>query len=405
MSICEVSPQKCMGCYLCADVCGSHAIHMIQNREGFFYPQIDKAKCTECGACEKKCPALTENGVPLGKYSLSGVIPEAYAVKCTDDQIRFNSASGGVFPLLARNVLSEGGIVFGAAFTDAGKVSHRAIYRQDELVQLQSSKYAQSDMTGIYRQINQMLREGTKVLFSGTPCQAAALYNYLGKNLPDNLILVDLFCHGISSPGLLEQYLREITDSRPIHAISFRHKEHGWEKYNMHIEYGETVYSKSFQKDPFLAAFCTKSSLRESCYCCHAKGFPRHSDLTLGDFWMVDRVFPKMNDKKGVSIVLANTEKGEKILSEVFDLCEIRKIPESVFLDIYAKSGEPVARPSSRDHFFELAKQETVALASHQMCRQPVKAAVIRNVRMTMVKFGIYEQMRTLKKRIHKNGE
>ena len=351
MSVKIVPTQKCMGCYACLDVCRFHAIHMVQDDQGFYYPQVDETVCTECTACEKKCPALTEAGVPLGKCAFADGIPTALAVKYLDDKVRCGSASGGVFPALAQRFLCEGGVVFGAGFTENWTVRHKSIMQQSDIPQLQSSKYAQSDMTGIYEEVRKYLKSGKEVMFTGTPCQSAGLYNLLGGRFPENLTVVDLFCHGVSSPGLLERYLKEtVPEGEAIRAISFRNKEHGWEKYNIRIEYGDSgAYSKPFRKDPFLSAFCAKASLRESCYRCSAKGFPRHSDLTLGDFWMVDRVFPDMNDGKGVSIVLANTDKGKRLLASLKDDIQIREIPKDAFLDIYQKSGTPVVRPTSRD--------------------------------------------------------
>lgn len=401
MSVKIVSLEKCMGCYACLDVCQFGAIKMVQNRQGFYYPEIDEKACTDCSACEKKCPALTETGVPLGNCSFTDGKPSAYAVKCLDENVRFGSASGGVFPVIAKQFLSEGGIVFGAGFTDNWMIRHTFIAEESDVPHLQSSKYAQSNMTGIYKQVKECLAAGKNVLFTGTPCQIAALHNFLGGRRPEGLTVIDLFCHGISSPGLFERYLKEtIPEDEMIHSVSFRHKEHGWEKYNMRIEYGSNkVYSKSFRKDPFLAAFCRKLSLRESCYRCNAKGFPRHSDLTLGDFWMVDRVFPDMNDKKGVSIVLAHTNRGKQYLSGLKDALEIREIPENAFWNIYERSGLPVSRPSCRDEFFGLSENKSIQYASAQLCKIPLKETLVIKARILMVKMGIYEQLRKLKKK------
>lgn len=400
MSVKIISAQRCMGCYACMDVCRFQAIKMVQNEQGFYYPEIDDEVCTECNACEKKCPVLTETGVPLGRCSFTDGKPSAYAIKSLDEKIRFGSASGGVFPVLAKRFLSEDGIVFGAGFADDWTVQHKPIDKISDISQLQSSKYAQSDMMGIYKQVRKCLKAGRKVMFSGTPCQVAALHNYLGACWPEDIFVVDLFCHGVSSPGLLERYLNEmVPENETIHSVAFRHKERGWEKYNMRIEYGDDkVYSKPFRKDPFLSAFCRKASLRESCYRCNAKGFPRHSDLTLGDFWMVDRIFPDMNDKKGVSIVLANTDKGNRLLSDLKDDLEVREIPENVFSDIYHRSGTPVERPVYRDAFFDLVEKKSVSYAAEQLCKTPFMESIVGEMRMVLVKLGVYDWLRKLKK-------
>lgn len=374
---------------------------MVRNNEGFFYPKIDDEVCTECATCEKKCPALTESGVPLGKCAFNDGKPSAYAIKGRDEKMRLESASGGVFPVLAKRFLSEGGIVFGAGFTENWVIRHKSIEQQSDIYQLQSSKYAQSDMTGVYEQVGKCLKAGRKVMFTGTPCQIAALHNYLGGRWSKEIIVIDLFCHGVSSPGLLEQYLKEtVPENEKIRSICFRCKESGWKKYNMRIEYGDDkVYSKVFRKDPFLSAFCRKASLRESCYRCSAKGFPRHSDLTLGDFWMVDRIFPDMNDKKGVSIVLANTNKGKLYLSSLKNDLEVREIPEDVFSDIYQTSGTPVKRPAYRDAFFDLAENKSVQYAAEQLCKTPLNERLVSEMRMALVKLGIYDRLRRMKKK------
>lgn len=403
MSIKCVQSKKCTGCYVCSDSCPFGAISMMKNTEGFFMPAVDEVKCVDCHICEKKCPALTENGGTLGKFIENGTV-NAYVIKCNDDKTRFNSSSGGVFPVIAEKFISEGGIVCGAAFDEKWHVHHIFINSVEEIRNLQSSKYVQSDMLGIYSQVGELLKEGKKVMFTGTPCQTAALSNYLSGFDKDRLLLVDLFCHGVSSPGLFELYLKEIINTDKIESINFRYKGDSWERYRMRINYDDKVYSKPYTDDPFLLPFCRSVSLRESCYSCKSKGFPRHSDLTLGDFWMIDRIMPKENDHKGMSLVLVNTENGKTWINKLTDMTSVKNLPTNALRQYYMNSGKPVIRPASRDVFFERLKTEKLCNVYKQVSKRPIKQRVITAIRNFATHLGVYGILKWLKE-VFVNGE
>lgn len=388
--------KKCTGCYVCSDSCPIGAISMMKNAEGFFMPVVDEVKCVDCHFCESRCPALTEDGGALGKYIENDSV-NAYVIKCEEDKIRFNSSSGGVFPIIAERFISEGGIVCGAAFDEKWHVHHTFINNVEEIRNLQSSKYVQSDMQGVYSRVGELLKEGKKVMFTGTPCQTAALSNYLRGFDKDRLLLVDLFCHGVPSPGLFELYLKETINTDKIESINFRYKGDSWEKYRMHIKYDGKVYSKSYTEDPFLLPFCRSVSLRESCYSCKAKGFPRHSDLTLGDFWMIDRIMPKENDHKGMSLVLVNTENGKFWVDKTTDKASVIKLSTNALRDYYMNSGKPVSRPKNRDVFFERLKNEKLCNVYKQVSRRPIKQKVITVIRNFATHIGVYDILKGLK--------
>lgn len=400
MSIKNILQEDCMGCMVCGDLCPTNAITFKENKEGFLYPVVDEAACISCGLCEKRCPVNTEAGTTLGKCPNLMDTMKAYAVSCKEDAVLIKSASGGVFPMLAAAFLEAGGFVYGAGYSQEWKVCHKGISGKEEIVTLQSSKYAQSDLSGVYQEVKDKLKQGQKVMFSGTPCQIAALKNYLNHHY-ENLLCVDLFCHGISSPGLFRKYLAEEVQAEPqdICSISFRDKTKGWENYRMRIVTKEKEYTKRFDKDAFSQAFCRKLSLRTSCYTCKAKGFPKKSDITLGDFWLVDRIFPDMNHKKGTSIVLVHTEEGRKWFDRIDAKAQIREIPKEFIKEMYAVSGRPSHKPADRERYFETVEKKGLAAAMKAYGRTPWKERLVTDGRKFLVKCGVYNFLRKLKHR------
>ena len=401
MSIELISRNACSGCRVCADVCPKAAISFEEDQEGFFYPVINGAHCMECGMCERVCPVHTADGTPLKDCKTEELDAiGAYAAFGKDIMIRMGSSSGGIFPLLAKKCLEQNGVVYGATFDADWRVVHIGVDCIDELQLLCGSKYVQSDLGGTYREVKQLLLQGRSVLFTGLPCQIAALRSYLGKEY-DNLLCVDLFCHGIGSPGLFRQYLQEtVGDIRQISAISFRDKSKSWEKYRMKIITRDGEYVKPYQKDPYLRAFCSKVLLRESCYNCRLKGFPKKSDITLGDFWLVDRLYPGMNDHKGISIVLTHTPKGRQWLEAVNDSLEIQKVDHRKLVDLYGNSGKPAVRPAARDRYFSIAWGQSVEQAMKETCRIPLKDTLMCFIRQVFVRLRIYEHVRKIKHKL-----
>ena len=233
----------CTGCSACHDVCERDAITMVADGEGFLYPKVDSARCVECGRCADVCSALQQNA---SRHPLS-----VWAAKAKDDGLRLASSSGGVFSLLARRILAGGGRVYGAAFDRTDwSVHHIGINDENGLDELRGSKYLQSRTQGVYRQVKRDLESGSHVLFSGTPCQVAALRHYLGRNW-DNLFLVDVVCHGVPSPRVWKDYLKyrqDVTtegrdsasaEGRNIRRIASRRKDCGWKRYSLSLRFAQ----------------------------------------------------------------------------------------------------------------------------------------------------------------------
>lgn len=300
--------NSCTGCGACAAGCPLDCIAMRADREGFRYPMIDADRCVSCRKCERVCPVLSGIPVPME--------PQAYAVKHRDADIRKGSSSGGVFPALASFVLHNGGAVCGAAYTDTFEVEHRIIETISDISRLQGAKYTQSAVEHLFPQMRSILESDRFLLFAGTPCQAAGLKAYLGRDY-DKLILVDMICHGVPSPLAWKKYLEHRVKKDAKHsgiaAINQRDKASGWSRYrySVRIDYQNGAsYCAPQSEDAYMRGFVNDLYSRPSCAQCRFKGSERRADITLGDFWGVWEQHPEFDDDRGVSLVVVNTEKG-----------------------------------------------------------------------------------------------
>ena len=296
--------DRCTGCTACAAVCPKDCIAMKPDDDGFLHPAVDEKICVGCGLCETVCPVL--HPVTLEHT------PTAWAAKSRDEASRLKSTSGGVFPELARSVLSNGGAVFGAAYDGNFRVIHIRAENEADLDRLRSAKYAQSDLNGSFRDVKRRLDDGQQVLFSGTPCQVLGLKTYLRKDYA-NLLTVDLVCHSVPSPLAWEKYLEYISGGKTITAVNLRSKDTGWSRYRYcnRFDYADgSNQTEGSGQSLYMKLFVGGYITRPSCANCPAKGYARVSDLTLGDFWGIWDIRPELDDDRGVSLVLAQTEKG-----------------------------------------------------------------------------------------------
>ena len=283
-------PSNCTGCHACASICPHKCIVMKENSAGFLFPEINSIECVQCNLCEKVCPVIHEQ-----QRSLQTL---AYAVQNRNETIRYASTSGGIFSLLAENIIDQGGLVFGAAYDDNFTVRHIAIADRQELSHLRGAKYTQSVVGNSFQKVKTILNSGRKVLFSGTPCQCSGLKAFLGRDY-DNLLLVDLICHGVPSPKVWQAYIdyrssKENEGIRPVQ-INMRSK---------------------------VRAFIGNICLCDSCSDCVAKGEERCTDFTLGDYWGIWNQHPDFDDDKGTSIVFVHSEKGKRFLKQISEQIE-----------------------------------------------------------------------------------
>ena len=303
---------KCCGCTACASICPHDAISMQPDALGFLYPVVDESKCTDCGLCEKVC-AFHEN------YDKSQNLPEplAYAARHKDMREVETSRSGAAFIALSDWVLRLGGVVYGAGYADHFRVVHKRATSKEERDEFKGSKYVQSDLNTVFRQVKKDLKDGLTVLFSGTPCQTSGLASYVGKRLRENLYLVDIVCHGVPGPYLWRDYLAylEKKQGSRICWVNFRDKqEYGWAAHRETFKFvnmggGKMTYTFVFYKHIMF---------RHSCGVCPFTNTKRPSDITLADFWGWEKSVPGFNDDdKGVSLILCNTEKGKQLFEAV----------------------------------------------------------------------------------------
>lgn len=294
--------EFCTGCRTCEQLCPKQCISMKSNGEGFLVAEVDESVCVNCGLCRKRCP---QNNIPE-KHSPIEVLAARYK---DNDKLR-NSASGGAFAAMAQYVLSQGGTVFGAAYQVDWSVGHIAVYDEKNLYKLQGSKYVQSDTLHTYSEVRALLDEGKKVLFSGTSCQIGGLRAFLRKDY-DNLLTVDLICHGVASPLLFRKYIEWLGQKvkGKILFYNFRDKTGGW---GLGYKTKTKTKTKPSNLDPYYYHFLKGDTYRECCYRCNYCSQARVGDITIGDYWGIEQAHPSFYSTKGVSVVLLNNRQSHK---------------------------------------------------------------------------------------------
>lgn len=314
------NPEDCCGCTACASICAHDAITMMPDALGFLYPKVDEPKCVDCHLCEQVCQ-FNDN------YDRSLNLPEplAYAARHKDIDEVMHSRSGAAFAAISDYILERGGVVYGAGYRDHFRVVHKRATTKEERDEFRGSKYVQSDLTGVFRQVKEDLRNGLTVLFSGTPCQTSGLNAFVGQKLRNNLVLVDIVCHGVPGPFLWRDYISYLEKKQgdEIVVVNFRDKElFGW---GAHKE--SYKFKNGGSKMTFTYLFYKHIMFRHSCGNCHFCNTHRPSDITLADFWGWQNNVPGMNDDdKGLSLVLLNTDKGKEIFEAIQEKLDVREV-------------------------------------------------------------------------------
>lgn len=339
----------CCGCTACASVCPHNCITMERDAEGFLYPHVDAELCIGCGACEAVCPDLNR--------PKAAEPPTALAVRAKDDALRLFSSSGGAFSLLATDVLQQGGAVCGAVYDENLMVRHALVWDEAGVEGMRGAKYVQSDLTDLFCQIRELLHNGTPVLFSGTPCQTAGLRAFLGGD-HEKLLTAAVVCHGAPSPAVWEKNLHELG---PVADVRLRDKRDSWKHYatNYYVD-GREIF-RPVMEDPYMKGFLRDLYNRPACADCPAKG-GGYADLTLGDFWGIEKILPEMDDDKGTSLVLVQTEKGKQAVAALHGRVESKAVP---FADaVRYNPAVTHAAPAHPDRAEAMRRMQTESLAA-----------------------------------------
>lgn len=345
----KIQKNHCYGCQACSNVCPRNCIKMIEDKNGFLMPKVDNSKCVNCGLCINICPSKIVSVKRNDNETL------VYAANVKDYNIRQESTSGGVFFPLAEYVIKQGGYVYGAAFDEDYNVVHICAENMDEVRRCMKSKYVQSNMNGVYKQIAEQSQ--TKlVMFTGTPCQIAALSNYPNVNR-ERLILVDLVCHGVPSPKLWKKYLLEKEkEYGKINKIKTRDKkEYGCSQSETIIQFANgEEYRRVLDKDEYMRAFMRGYSLRSSCYNCQFKGKSRKSDLTIGDFMSAAKYVKETDNFCGTSMIIANSNKGSQIIRQISNQLEVHRIYSKKPLIVDWTWGLSIPYKKQSEYFYDV---------------------------------------------------
>ena len=305
-------PERCFGCGACAFRCPKDALRMETDAEGFRVPVFDPARCIACGHCADVCPAKHDPGTAEVTF---------HALRAGEEAVLSESTSGGAFSLIAEQVIKNGGLAAGAVFDGAFHIRH---VLADDIRPMRKSKYAESAADSCFGEIEEALRRGRTVLFSGTPCQCHAVKLLFPE--AEGLLLCALVCRGVASPLLFSEYLRYLGEKKgEIRAFCFRDKRRGDDARCVSYTAGEEEHLLPFMDDPFCRIYAKGLAFRKSCHTCPYTRPDKPFDFTIGDFWGVEEVFPDLHDGRGVSLVITTGKRAEAILDALGDKAEIRK--------------------------------------------------------------------------------
>ncbi len=359
---------KCSGCYACVNACPQNCITMHRDKEGFNYPIVDMEKCIKCEVCLSVCHVLCKSEVICDS--------KAYAAYNKDDKIRKESSSGGIFTLLANGVLDNNGVVFGALFDKDYQVYHGYIENKSDLHKMRKSKYVQSEIGDSFIKAKEFLSTGNQVLFSGTPCQLAGLKLYLGKPY-DNLLMVDIICHGVPSPKLWKKYLTVSAKDKSVEKINFRDKTKGWRDFGLRFDFKNGRKKVAvMDDDPYLFAFFRNISLRPSCYECTEKSLHKKSDMTIADFWGIENAHPKFSDDKGISLIITHSDKGESSLNEIKPDIEIIDADIDMVPKYNIAMTHSANIPQNRQVFFDNLDKMNIKTLLKTYCTEPLNIRI-----------------------------
>ena len=363
---------NCCGCNACVQKCPKQCVSMREDEEGFLYPEVDFDKCIDCHLCEKVCPCLN---IERSQEPLS-----CYAAMNFDEKIRKQSSSGGIFTAIAERVIADDGVVFGACFDNSWQVVHAYAQTQDELASFQGSKYVQSRIGETFKQAEFFLKEGRKVLFSGTPCQISGLNHYLRREGYKNLLTIEVACHGVPSPMIWREYIESLHFTN-IGAISHKDKSTGWRGYSFTVKNteGKLLFTERARENIYMMAFSRNLTLRPSCFYCPAKAGKSRADVTLADYWGIEHLVPNMDDNKGTSFISGNTEKGKVFIDKLNVKIESTNYKKSIYYNSCIINSTEL--PTERQQFWANYNEQGIrALLSLKKKKQNIIKRIIKRI-------------------------
>lgn len=345
----------CCGCLACVDVCPAKCVNTKLNDEGFVYTSVDNVNCIQCGKCFDVCPATTKSTT---KYKQS-----VYAAYSKEQAIRMRGSSGGVFEEIAKHLISEGYYVCGATFEDM-KLKHKIIDTQEKLPALLKSKYIQSNTAGIYADINKLLNADKKVFFCGTPCQVSALKNYVSPQKLSSLLTADIICHGVPSQYMFDGYISSLEERMHGKIVDYRFREkdnkyshaHGY-SFDIKLKDKVKTIHGIYTNSEFYNAFKNYSIFRNSCYDCKYATTSRVSDITLGDFWGIEKYESGFDTDAGVSMVVINSSRGYDIWDKIKANYVTKQMPIEYAIESNHCFSKSTVKPANRDAIFDMFKK------------------------------------------------
>ncbi len=355
--------SMCNGCEICTKVCPTNAIKMVEDQEGFLYPEIDKDKCINCNKCKNIC----------SNYNTSLGNEKVYVAINKNEKELEESSSGGMFYILAKYVIEKNGVVFGVEYDENLKVRHNSYETLEECKSFQGSKYVRSDINDSYRKVEEFLKDDRYVLFTGTPCQCNALKTYLVKEY-EKLILCDIICHANPSQKVFDKYKNEIENSRnkKIKMIYFRTKDNGWRNQTPIIEYMD---NEKEEEKTFFSAFVKELINRPSCHSCVFSSSNRVTDFSIGDFWGIEKVMPEVEDKDtGISLFMVNSKKASEVFDSVKEYINYKEVDKDLAFLYNHNKNVPMHR--NREKFFNNLDKISVI----DNMNQNIKVSFIRKV-------------------------
>lgn len=341
---------NCTGCRTCENICPENCISLIENNEGFLYPYINSKKCIKCNKCSKYCPIDHE-------FKFKDEVKQKYylAYNKNDNEL-LNSSSGGVFYVIAKNIIKNNGVVFGATIDNKMQVFHCDIQNYDDLRKLSGSKYVQSNVNNTYKKVQEYLLTGKYVLYTGTPCQIAGLKMYLNKDY-SNLYTIDILCHGAPSQKMFTSHIKWLEGryNKKIEYYQFRNKNISkWGDYHYCYKFTDSnkIYSDFALFDIFFKSFIKGQIFRDSCYSCKYASLRREGDFTIGDFWGVEEYYTDIDTNNGISILMINTNKASNLFEDISDDLIYRKTKIEWVMKNNHSLSHPVSKPMERKKIF-----------------------------------------------------